>query len=64
MVVGDLRGSLPQILDKVRSLSEKAGKFDALFCIGQFFGDGSELVPYIEGKQSGTTSFGNCVQRR
>lgn len=52
-MVGDLRGSLAQMLGRVRQLAEKSGQFHVLLCVGQFFGDGTELAPFTSGQEKG-----------
>ncbi|EGD76531.1 hypothetical protein PTSG_07648 [Salpingoeca rosetta] len=42
LVVGDVNGRFTQLFKKIRVILAKNGNFDALFCVGSFFGeDGS-----------------------
>jgi hypothetical protein len=52
LVCGDVRGEFEQIFSKVAKLQKK-NNFAVLFCVGDFFGAGTDtatqLAPYISG---------------
>jgi hypothetical protein len=52
VVAGDTNGRWSQLMKTVGSANSKAGPFDALFCVGTFFGPGSAeaLAPYLRGE--------------
>jgi hypothetical protein len=39
LIAGDVRGNFDALYARVRAVNAKAGPFDALFCVGQFFAD-------------------------
>jgi hypothetical protein len=41
------------MLSRARQIGEKSGAFNALFCVGQFFGTGNELEAYTSGSEKG-----------
>ena len=54
LVAGDVRGKLPKIYERVEKLLSKGKRFDALFCVGDFFGekrptDDPEWMVYAKG---------------
>ncbi|XXG46025.1 hypothetical protein AAC387_Pa02g0966 [Persea americana] len=53
LLCGDVLGRLNQLFKRVSSVNKSAGPFDALFCVGQFFPDSSDLLDefsqYLEG---------------
>lgn len=40
---GDVNGSFTQLINRVNAVNKKAGPFDALFSVGEFFGPDMEL---------------------
>jgi hypothetical protein len=54
LVCGDIRGEFDQIFSKVAKLQKK-NNFAVLFCVGDFFGAGTDtatqLAPYISGEK-------------
>lgn len=56
-MAGDVRGRFNQLFQRVESINKKAGCFEILLCVGDFFSEESkqneELDGYINGyKQS------------
>ncbi|GLC41621.1 hypothetical protein PLESTB_000695700 [Pleodorina starrii] len=56
---GAIEGDLPGLFKKVEAVNKKNGPFEALFCVGQFFGPGDDtaepndaLVAYVTGEGS------------
>ncbi|TMW45291.1 hypothetical protein DOY81_009632 [Sarcophaga bullata] len=53
LVVGDVRGRFNQLFQRVESINKKAGCFEILLCVGNFFSEESkqneELDEYING---------------
>ncbi|XP_021896794.1 LOW QUALITY PROTEIN: zinc finger CCCH domain-containing protein 64 [Carica papaya] len=53
LLSGDVLGRLNPLFKRVQSVNKSAGPFDALFCVGQFFPDSTELLDefmdYIDG---------------
>ncbi|CAI5451940.1 unnamed protein product [Caenorhabditis angaria] len=39
---GDVNGKFVELVKKLTTISQKSGPFDALFCVGEFFGDNDE----------------------
>jgi hypothetical protein len=56
LFAGDTNGNLAGLMKAVEKANSKAGPFDAVLCVGSFFGDGSagpfmpQLIPYLCGK--------------
>lgn len=40
LLVGPVLGNIEALLKRVRSANEKAGPFEAVFCVGRFFAEG------------------------
>ncbi|KAH8316447.1 hypothetical protein KR067_008266, partial [Drosophila pandora] len=52
LVVGDVRGRFKQLFQRVEQVNKKAGPFEILCCVGDFFGDekqNEELIAYKNG---------------
>ncbi|XP_030388604.1 CWF19-like protein 1 homolog [Scaptodrosophila lebanonensis] len=52
LVVGDVCGRFKQLFQRVESVNKKAGPFEMLCCVGDFFGDdkqNEELIAYRNG---------------
>ncbi|KAG2442256.1 hypothetical protein HYH02_009740 [Chlamydomonas schloesseri] len=56
---GAVEGDLPGLFKKVETVNKKNGPFEAVFCVGQFFGPGADtdefndaLVAYVTGQGS------------
>jgi hypothetical protein len=48
LVCGDVKGRFDAVFARVQALNKtKHGPFDVLFCVGQFFGSGSEIEAYL-----------------
>lgn len=59
LVCGDVNGKFNKLFTKVESINSKAGPFEYLFCVGNFFGDSSSSAEwnlYKNGTFTGTTS--------
>ncbi|KXZ54774.1 hypothetical protein GPECTOR_4g844 [Gonium pectorale] len=59
LFAGAVEGDLPGVFKKVEGVNKKNGPFGALFCVGQFFGQGADgddpsdaLVAYVTGQGS------------
>ncbi|GFR50327.1 hypothetical protein Agub_g12534, partial [Astrephomene gubernaculifera] len=59
LFAGAVEGDLPGLFKKVEAVNKKNGPFDALFCTGQFFGQGDDLadpndalIAYVTGQAS------------
>jgi hypothetical protein len=52
LVAGDTKGNLARLMRSAGNAHTKAGPFDALLCVGTFFGEGTRaaLIPYLTGK--------------
>ena len=48
MVCGDVEGRLNDVYSRVKTIQSKAGKFDLLICIGDFFAEKEENNKDIE----------------
>ncbi|KYB26604.1 CWF19-like protein 1 [Tribolium castaneum] len=49
---GDVEGQFEALFTRVARISEKQGKFDCLFCVGNFFGiNNKEFGPYLRGEK-------------
>ena len=56
LVAGDVKGNLDAAYARVRTLgASKAGPFDALFCVGQFFGSSPRDAKDIDDYMAGNT---------
>ncbi|XP_053962313.1 CWF19-like protein 1 homolog [Anastrepha ludens] len=54
LVVGDVRGRFRQLFQRVDSINKKAGPFEILLCVGEFFGakeQNDELIAYKNGNK-------------
>lgn len=52
LVCGDVDGNFKQLFTRVASVQKKAGPFESLFCVGEFFGeDNSEWEPFASGEK-------------
>ncbi|XP_070532625.1 CWF19-like protein 1 [Ptychodera flava] len=55
LVSGDVEGKLDQLYTRVKKIQKKAGPFEMLFCVGNFFGHGAkaqtEWMKYVDGKE-------------
>lgn len=51
LVAGDVRGNFKQLFSRVESINKKAGPFDMLFCVGDFYSkdNNDELIAYRNG---------------
>ncbi|XP_068145892.1 CWF19-like protein 1 homolog [Drosophila tropicalis] len=52
LVVGDVRGRFKQLFQRVEQVNKKAGPFEILCCVGDFFGEekqNDELIAYKNG---------------
>lgn len=52
LVVGDVRGRFKQLFQRVEQVNKKAGPFEILCCVGDFFGEdkqNEELIAYKNG---------------
>ncbi|KAH8407462.1 hypothetical protein KR222_001468, partial [Zaprionus bogoriensis] len=52
LVVGDVRGNFKQLFSRVEQVNKKAGPFEILCCVGDFFGadkQNDELIAYKNG---------------
>lgn len=51
-VSGDVLGKFNSLFNRINSVQAKMGKFDMLFCIGDFFGaDMTQWLPYKNGEK-------------
>ncbi|CAF0760966.1 unnamed protein product [Brachionus calyciflorus] len=48
LVSGDVEGKLNDLYSRVKSIQSKVGKFDLLFCVGEFFAENDEDNKEIE----------------
>jgi hypothetical protein len=56
LVSGDVAGRHQSVFAKVAALNKSHGPFDALFCVGDFFGaTHDELQPYLSSAEEGTS---------
>ncbi|XP_054088915.1 CWF19-like protein 1 homolog [Zeugodacus cucurbitae] len=49
LIIGDVRGRFRQLFQRVESINKKAGPFEIIFCVGEFFGtveQNDELIAY------------------
>ena len=46
LVCGDVEGRYAETFKRVAKLDKKAGPFDALFCVGTFYGDDRSCLLY------------------
>nr|XP_014102228.1 CWF19-like protein 1 homolog [Bactrocera oleae] len=54
LIVGDVRGRFRQFFQRVESINKKAGPFEIIFCVGDFFGtveQNDELIAYKNGNK-------------
>ena len=56
LVCGDVCGQFNQLFKRVNSVNQKAGPFELLLCVGDFFddGDNSQWTPYKTGQLKGS----------
>ena len=52
LIAGDVRGNFDALYARVRAVNTKAGPFDALFCVGQFFADDGDFSVFLFGGSS------------
>ena len=53
-MAGDVRGQFKQLFQRVESINKKAGPFEILLCVGDFFdasGKNDELIAYRNGNR-------------
>lgn len=54
LTCGDVCGQFDQLFKRVTSVNKKAGPFDLLLCVGDFFGkENEQWTPYKIGKLKG-----------
>lgn len=52
LVSGDVNGKFNSLFNRINSVQSKAGQFDMLLCVGNFFGkDMSQWLPYKNGEK-------------
>lgn len=58
LIAGDVNGCFSELFKRVETVNKKAGPFDALLCVGRFFGPGDEhdevpadLAQFINGEK-------------
>ena len=56
LVLGDVRGRFMSLLKKVHALHKRDGVFDALFCVGSFFGDAIPSFDVFKGENQRMSS--------
>ena len=57
LIAGDTDGKFAKLIKTISSAHAKAGPFDAVFCVGAFFGGDAEetrkaMIPYLTGQQT------------
>ncbi|XP_078000079.1 CWF19-like protein 1 [Glandiceps talaboti] len=53
LICGDVEGKLDQLYTRVKNVQKKAGTFEMLFCVGNFFGHGPKAEEEWKKYQSG-----------
>lgn len=55
LVCGDVEGKFQTLFNRVENIQNKSGLFDALLCVGNFFGvNNREFTAYKLGDKKGT----------
>lgn len=57
LIAGDTDGKFAKLIKTITSAHAKAGPFDAVFCVGTFFGGDADdtrkaMIPYLTGQQT------------
>lgn len=54
LLCGDVEGKFQTLFNRVDNIQKKSGPFDALLCVGNFFGvNNREFTPYKLGDKQG-----------
>lgn len=62
LACGPVNGKIEQLFNRVIAVNKQAGPFDALFCVGDFFGDDkAELSKYIDNTAQGIIFFKKAI---